>query len=215
MRGLGFLSAPPILTLGAPAVPLGRAAPFGNVSGRFGVLSAAGDGRWRLFYAFTSVQYRSRITPPPVLGGRERRLSSHARDRSAGFRIPRPLRRGGGRAGRCIEPRRLSWSGSLEFRRTSRAASPGGHPGVCEPRARRRTSPRLGARGRLPSPLSASDSGRRRTWAAGVEGQPSSSSWQRSEMKLRRPAPLVRATWAQAGLRERWAPRSSPWSRRV
>jgi len=176
LEGLGFPSALPVLTPRVPDVPLGRAAPFGSVSGRFGVLSAGGDGRWRLFFAFTSVQYRSRITPPPVLGGRERRLSSHARGQSAGSRTPRPLRRGGGRAGRCIAPRRLSWNGSSEFRRTSRAGSPGGHLEVCAPRAPRRTSPRLGARGRLPSPLSASDSGTHRTWAADAEGQPSSSS---------------------------------------
>ena len=176
LRGLGFLSAPPILTLGAPAVPLGRAAPFGNVSGRFGVLSAGGVGHWRLFYAFTSAQSRSRIRPPPACGGRERRLSFHVRGRSVGFRIPRRPRRGGGRAGRCIGPRRPSWNGSLGFRRTLRAGSLGGRPGVCGPRPPRRTSRRLGARGRLPSPLSASVSGTRRTWAADVEGQPSSSS---------------------------------------
>ena len=105
--GLGFPSVLPLLTPRVPDAPLDRAALFGNVSGRSGVLSAGGGGRWRLFYAFTSVQYRSRITPPPVLGGREWRLSSHARGQSVGSRTPRQPRRGGGRAGRCIAPRRL------------------------------------------------------------------------------------------------------------
>ena len=175
-RGLSFLSTPPILISRAPAAPRDHAAPFGSVWGRSGDLFADGVGRWHLFYAFISAQRRSRIKPPPASGERERRLSFHVRDPSVGFRTLRQLRRGGVRAGRCIGPRRLSWSGSLEFRRTSRAGSLDGRPGVCVRPVPRRTSPRSDVRGRPPSLLSASGSGTYRTWAAVVEGQPSLSS---------------------------------------
>ena len=175
-RGLSFLSTPPILISRAPAAPRDHAAPFGSVWGRSGDLFADGVGRWHLFYAFISAQRRSRIKPPPASGERERRLSFHVRDPSVGFRTLRQLRRGGVRAGRCIGPRRLSWSGSLESRRTSRAGSLDGRPGVCVRPVPRRTSQRSDVRGRPPSLLSASGSGTYRTWAAVVEGQPSLSS---------------------------------------